>query len=193
MRCSRLRRSSPPRLRPSRKFAAAWKANSKTSGLPRCSRRRRQELSDRAKAEHDLKKAAKEAGATIKTSDLVPPDGQVPDIGSMAGPAAVAFTMKPGDISGPISNGNTGVVLSILDRQEPSQQDYEAKKDQIRDAVLQTKQQEMFGFFLTNLRAQMEKSGKIKINQDEMKKLTRAAGDRNRESKARAAPASICW
>ena len=44
-----------------------------------------QELADRAKAEHDLKKAAKEAGATVKTSDFVQPDGQVPDIGSMAG------------------------------------------------------------------------------------------------------------
>ena len=147
-----------------------------------------QELSDRAKAGHDLKKAAKEAGATIKTSELVLPDGQVPDIGSMAGGAAVAFTMKPGEISGPISNGNTGVVLSILDRQEPTQQEFEAKKDQIRDSLLLTKQQEMFGLFLTNLRAQMEKSGKIKINQDEMKKLTRAAGDRNRESKAGGTP-----
>ena len=70
---------------------------------------------------------------------------------------------------------------SILDRQEPSQQEYEAKKDQIRDAVLMTKQQEMFGFFLTNLRAQLEKSGKIKINQDEMKKLTRAQGQEQGE------------
>ena len=32
----------------------------------------------------------------------------------------------------------------------------------------------MFGLFVTNLRDQMEKSGKIKINQDEMKTLTRA-------------------
>jgi len=133
-----------------------------------------QELSDRAKAGHDLKKAAKEAGAAIKTSDLVQPDGQVPDIGSMTGPAAVAFTMKPGDISGPVSNGNTGVVLTILDRQEPSQQDFAARKDQIRDSLLQSRQQEMFGFFLSNLRAQLEKAGKIKINQDEMKNLTRA-------------------
>ncbi len=68
-----------------------------------------QELSDRAKAEHDLKKAAKELGATVKTSELVLPDGQVPDIGSMTGPASVAFTMKPGDISGPIESGNNGV------------------------------------------------------------------------------------
>ena len=32
----------------------------------------------------------------------------------------------------------------------------------------------MFGLFVTNLRAQMEKSGKIQVNADEMKSLTRA-------------------
>src|ERR1039457_4054774 len=58
-----------------------------------------QELSDRAKAEHDLKKAAKDLGATVKTSDLVAPDGQVPDIGSMAGASAI-FSLKPGQIMG---------------------------------------------------------------------------------------------
>ncbi len=56
----------------------------------------------------------------MKTSDFVLPDGQVPDIGSMGGGAAVAFTLKPGEISGPITNGTTGVVLSIIDKQEPT-------------------------------------------------------------------------
>src|SRR6202171_5863858 len=37
-----------------------------------------QELADRAKAEHDLKRAAKEAGGVMKTSEFVLPDGQVP-------------------------------------------------------------------------------------------------------------------
>jgi peptidyl-prolyl cis-trans isomerase D len=134
-----------------------------------------QELSDRAKADHDLKKAAKEAGATMKTSDFVLPDGQVPDIGSMSGGASVAFTLKPAEISGPITNGTTGVVLSVLERQEPTAQDFEAKKDQVRDALLQGKQQEMFGLFVTNLRAQMEKAGKIQINAEEMKGLTRGS------------------
>jgi len=133
-----------------------------------------QELADLAKAAHDLKKAAKEAGAVMKNSDFVLPDGQVPDIGSMTGPAAAAFTMKPGEISGPITNGNTGVVLEISDKQEPTSQDFEARKDQIRDLLTQNKEQEMFGLFVTNLRTQMEKSGKIKINQDEMKNLTRS-------------------
>ena len=133
-----------------------------------------QELSDRAKAGHDLKKAAKELGAEVKTSDFVLPDGQVPDIGSMSGLAAVAFSMKPGEISGPITSANNGVVLSILEVQAPSEADFAAKRDQIRDMLLQGKQQELYGLFVTNLRDQMEKSGKVKINQDELKALTRA-------------------
>ncbi len=135
-----------------------------------------QELSDRAKADHDLKKAAKELGATMKTSDFVLPDGQVPDIGSMSGAASVAFTLKPGDISGPVDSGNTGVVLAILDKQAPTDADFAAKKDQIRDTLVQTKQSELFGLFMANLREQMEKSGKIKINEQEMKALTKQQG-----------------
>jgi peptidyl-prolyl cis-trans isomerase D len=133
-----------------------------------------QELSDRAKAGHDLKKAAKELGAAVKTSDLVLPDGQVPDIGSMAGGASVAFSMKPGDISGPIVNGNTGAVLLVNAKQDPTPQEFEAKKDQVRDSLLQSKQQDMFGLFVTNLRTEMEKSGKIKINREEMNNLTKS-------------------
>jgi len=101
---------------------------------------RTQELADRAKVDHDLKKAAKESGAEFKTSDFVLPDAQVPDLGSLTGPAAVAFTLKPGETSGPIDSGNTGAVLSVVDRQAPTDQDFAAKRDQIRESLLQNKQ-----------------------------------------------------
>jgi peptidyl-prolyl cis-trans isomerase D len=136
-----------------------------------------QELSDHAKAGHDLKKAAKELGAELKASEFVGPDGQVPDLGSMTGQASVAFNMKPGEISGPIISDGNGVVLNILDVQAPSEADYAAKKDQIRDQLLQSKEQELFQLFVTNLRDQMQKSGKIKINQDELKTLTRSESE----------------
>ena len=135
------------------------------------------ELSDRAKAEHDLKKAAKELGATLKTSDLVAPDGQVPDIGSLSGPASVIFDMKPSEISGPISSGSNAVVVFLLERQQPSDQEFAQKKEQIRESLLQNKQGELFGLFVANLRQQMEKSGKVKINQQEMKNLTRGRNE----------------
>jgi peptidyl-prolyl cis-trans isomerase D len=136
-----------------------------------------QELSDRAKSEHDLKKAAKELGATINTSDLVPPDGQVPDVGSMSGAASVIFSLKPGEISGPINTGANGVVAQLLEKQAPTDQDFAQKKDQIRQSLLEAKQNDLFGLFVTNLRKDMEKSNRIKVNQEEMKNLTRRGAE----------------
>jgi len=136
-----------------------------------------QELSDRAKTEHDLKRAAKELGATVKTSDLVLPDGQVPDVGAMTGQASVAFSMKPGEISGPINSGSNGVVIELLENEKPDEADYTAKRDQIRDQLLQGKQQEIFGLFISSLVDDMTKSGKIKRNDEEIKALARTAGE----------------
>jgi peptidyl-prolyl cis-trans isomerase D len=136
-----------------------------------------QELSDRAKAGHDLKKAAKDLGATIKTSELVTLDGQVPDIGAMSGSAAPVFSLKPGEISGPITAGANGVVAQLLDKQAPTDQEFGTKKDQIRQSLLQSKQNEMFQLFVTNLRTSMEKSNRIKVNQEEMKNLTRRGAE----------------
>jgi peptidyl-prolyl cis-trans isomerase D len=136
-----------------------------------------QELSDRAKAAHDLKKVARELGATMKTSDLVLPDGQVPDVGSMSGQASVAFTMKPGEITGAINSGSNAAVLQILENQQPTDADFAAKRDQIRDSLLQGKQQERFQLFVSNLVDEMTKSGKIKRNQEELKALARTANE----------------
>jgi peptidyl-prolyl cis-trans isomerase D len=132
-----------------------------------------QELSDRAKAAHDLKRAAKEMGATVKTSDFVLPDGQVPEVGSMSGQAAVAFTLKPGEISGPINSAANAVVLQVLENQQPSEAEYAAKRDQIRDQLVLSKQQERFGLFVSSLVDEMTRAGKIKRNDEEIKALSR--------------------
>ena len=103
------------------------------------------------------------------------PDGQVPDIGSMTGAANVVFAMKPGEISGPIRARAPMVSWSLLlEKQLPTDQDFAQKKDQIRESLLQSKQNELFGLFVGNLRQQMEKAGKIKINEQEMKNLSRS-------------------
>ncbi len=131
-----------------------------------------QELSDRAKSGHDLKKAAKELGASVKTSDMVTPEGQVPDIGAMSNASAI-FALKDGEISAPISAAGNGVVAQLLERQAPTDQDFASKKDQIRQTLLEAKQNDLFGLFVTNLRKDMEKSKRLKVNQEEMKSLTR--------------------
>jgi peptidyl-prolyl cis-trans isomerase D len=139
-------------------------------------RRKVQELADRAHAEHDLGKAAKEAGATVKTSDLVSRTQQVPDIGSLSGPASAAFTLKQGEISGPLNLGTSQAVLQILERREPSPTDAEFAKqrDQLRERLASQKRQEVLTLFVTDLNTRLEKEGKVKINKTEMDNLTKS-------------------
>jgi peptidyl-prolyl cis-trans isomerase D len=139
-------------------------------------RRKTQEMADRAHSEHDLSKAAKEAGATFKTSDVVGRTQQVPDIGAMAGPANVAFTMKTGEISGPLNFGASQAVLQIVERQEPSTSDPEFAKqsDQLRERLANEKRQEVVNLFLSDLSTRLEKEGKVKINKAEMDGLTKS-------------------
>jgi len=133
-----------------------------------------QEMADRAHAEHDLKKAAAEVGATLKTSNLVSATEQVPDLGSMGGAASVAFDLKQGEISGPLNLGGSGAVLQVVEKQEPSDEDFTKDKDQIRDGLLRQKEQQRVQMFVVGLRERMEKEGKIKINKDEWSRVVGA-------------------
>jgi peptidyl-prolyl cis-trans isomerase D len=131
-----------------------------------------QELSDRAHADHDLDKAAKEVGATVKSSDLVDRTSQVPDLGAMTGQASVAFTLKAGGISGPIQAGQNGVVLKVVEVQEPTPDQAKQGWDKAKETLLQQKREEYEGLYIENLRTKLEKDGKIKINKKEMDRLT---------------------
>ena len=136
------------------------------------------ELSEKARSEHDLKKAAKELGAELKTSELVGVNSQVPDIGALSGgPAEGVFDMKKGDISGPIDTGRAGVVVALTDRQEPPAEQLAASKDRLRDQLIEQKRNQYMQVFVDGLRARMEKEGKIKVNDAEMKKLTAQTTD----------------
>jgi peptidyl-prolyl cis-trans isomerase D len=141
-------------------------------------RRKTQELADRAHTEHDLAKAAREVGATVKTSELVDRQSNVPDLGNMAGPAGAAFNLKKGDISGPLNLGQKGAVVEILERVEPSTSDaaFARDRDELRDQLSQKKREEALQLYLSSLGTRMEKEGKVKINQAEMKNLGQGRG-----------------
>ena len=134
-----------------------------------------QELADRAHAEHDLGNAAKEVGATVKTSEFVDANAQLPEIGALSGPAAVVFTMNPGEISGALQGGTNGVVLKLLEKQQPTPEQMKQNWDKAKDALLQEKKEEIQGLYVENLRARLEKEGKIKVNKQEMERITQAA------------------
>jgi peptidyl-prolyl cis-trans isomerase D len=136
------------------------------------------ELADRAHAGHDLAKAAKEVGATLKTSDLVTRTSQVPQLGPMSQQASVAFSLKPGEISGPLSTGNNGAVLQLTEREEPSLNEpaFAQERDSIAENLLEQKKQQALQLFMGNLGERMEKDKQIKINKSEMDRLSKSRG-----------------
>ncbi len=122
-----------------------------------------------------MAKAAKEAGATVKTSELVDRSSQVPEIGAMSGAASVAFSLKPGEISGPFQGGGNGVVIKVVELQEPTPEQVKQNWDAVKDSLLQQKRNEIEGLYVENLRDRLEKEGKIKINKKEMERLSQTA------------------
>ena len=65
----------------------------------------------------------------------------------------------------------------MLENQQPTDADFAAKRDQIRDQLLLGKQQERFGLFVSSLVDEMTKSGKIKSNEEEIKALSRSGSE----------------
>jgi peptidyl-prolyl cis-trans isomerase D len=121
-------------------------------------------LDDRAKVLNDLKKAAAEMNIPLKTSDLVGKDGQVPDLGAMGGPGSVAFTLPVGAISGPINAGRSGIVLSVVDKQEPSAEDIAKNFAQTREQLLNAQREEIFRVYIGNLTDKYEKGGAVRLS-----------------------------
>ncbi|MGA3161844.1 MAG: peptidylprolyl isomerase [Terracidiphilus sp.] len=146
---------------------ADWKSHVaddyRNEQLPVVLGQKTQELAQKAKNLNDLAKAAKEMGASLKTSDLVGLSGQVPDFGQVGQVAPQLFDLKPGELSGPISAGRTGVVAKLVDKQEPTAAEIAQNFDQTKDQILNQRRSEAFNVFLNVIMDDYKKHKRIVI------------------------------
>ncbi len=131
--------------------------------LPILLKEKTTELAAKAKAENDLAKAAKETGASFHSSELVGAGDQAPLIGRVGQAAAPLFDLKPGEFSGPLNAGRTGVVAKLLDKQEPSDEEIAKNFSQTREGVLEQRKAEVFNSFAKPLLDAYKKQGRIVI------------------------------
>ena len=148
---------------------AEWKSHVledyRAEQTPQLLQARLSKLADRAHQLNDLAKAAAEMNIPVKTSDFVDRKGNVPDVGEMSGPASAAFDLPKGGISGPINSGQSGEVLQVLDRQQPSAE--EAAKSVAAEQAELTNQDcaQIFGVYMQTLIDNYTKRGAIRIQQ----------------------------
>jgi hypothetical protein len=109
----------------------------------------------------------------VKTSELVASDGQVPDIGALASAAPQVFEMKPGDISQAINLGQKGVVVALLEKDAPTDVEFELVKNQVKAGLLERKRSEAEEVLVVSLRDRLQKEGHLVIDK---KKVDALAG-----------------
>jgi peptidyl-prolyl cis-trans isomerase D len=110
-------------------------------------------------------------GATVKTSDLIAQDGQVPDLGQVSSTAPQVFEMKPGDISQALNLGQKGAVVALIEKQAPTDADFNAIKDRVKASLLDRKRAEAEEVFVASLRERMEKDGRIVVDKKKVEAL----------------------
>jgi peptidyl-prolyl cis-trans isomerase D len=132
--------------------------------LPALLSQKTKDLAEKAKNMNDLAKAAKMVGATIKTSDLVSPSGQVPDLGQVGQVAPQLFNLSVGNISGAINAQRTGVVVKLVDKQEPTADEIAKNIPATREQMLEERRNSAFGVFVSNVVNDYKKHKRIQLN-----------------------------
>jgi parvulin-like peptidyl-prolyl isomerase len=126
-------------------------------------------LADLAKT-GDFDKAAKSLGLTSKESNDFSQSEYVEGVGSGTQLSA-AFTLNPGQVSGVITAGTNQVLFKVVSHTPPNEADFAAQRDQITEELLDQKRDLQFEIYRQNLKEQLIRSGKLKLNDDGMKKF----------------------
>jgi peptidyl-prolyl cis-trans isomerase D len=100
----------------------------------------------------------------VKTSDLINNTGQVPDFGEVGQVAPQLFEANAGAMVGPIDTGRTGVVVKMIDKQQPTPGEIAKNFDRTRDQLLDERRQEAFSVFMSGLWNDYKKHGRIRFN-----------------------------
>jgi peptidyl-prolyl cis-trans isomerase D len=143
----------------------------KSSDLARA---RAEELSKLVQNGQAFEKAAKSLDLSVKTSDSFSRAGSLPDVGA-ARQVDAAFNMAVGQVSRPAQNGDNWLVFRVVSHDAPNPDDLAKQKDQIEHQLLQTRQNAAFEAFRTTLLDRLKKDGKLTINTEVVRRVTRSS------------------
>ena len=127
------------------------------------------ELADKAKT-GVFKKAAQSFGLTPKESSDFTRQGSV-DNAIQASQLDEAFTLAPGQTSAVVTAGNNKVVFQVISHTPADESAFAAQQKEIRQQLLDQKKALAWEIYRKNLKQELIRQGKLKINQEAMKQL----------------------
>jgi peptidyl-prolyl cis-trans isomerase D len=132
------------------------------------------DLAKRTAAGESFEAAAKALGLEPKTPASFARVGSVPDLGS-AHQLEAAFGAPVNQVSTPTQIGGAWVVYKVVAHEPVILTELFAQHDQIEQQLLQAKQGAAFDAFRTALEDRLKKEGKLTINNDALKRLSKTS------------------
>lgn len=123
-----------------------------------------------ASANGDLAKVAQALGGTVRTSAEFGRDGMVEGVGN-ANYFADAFTKPIGTVFGPVNIMEQVIVAKVASRTEADMSKLATERDELVTALKGRKARERKDLFEDGIVTKLVDQGKIKINQDAIKRL----------------------
>ena len=120
-----------------------------------------------AKAGSNFAAAAKAAGVTVKTTELIARESSLPDIGVSDAVDRVVFALKAGETSQPIETESAVVVAHVREHTAIDPKALEGERDTLRSQLTQTRRGEFFQAYMAKA---MEKIT-VEYNQTALKTL----------------------
>jgi peptidyl-prolyl cis-trans isomerase D len=122
-------------------------------------------LSEEAKRQGSLGKAAKLMGLTVKTSQQFKlAEAPDPAIGTNTAFSSAAFDLEPGGISAAIPLLDDFAILQVQARSAFDEQAFQKGKSALHKRLLGSKQDPYFQEYVRRFTEELEKAGKIRIN-----------------------------
>jgi peptidyl-prolyl cis-trans isomerase D len=133
------------------------------------------EALQKAAARSGLKAAAAAMHLKVKTSAALTRSGSLPDVGAVSDIAATLFALKPGEVAPVKAEGGNQLVYQLVSLQQPTEAEFAAQRASIEQSLLSDKRNQVFTAYTDALLQQLQKAGKVNIDQAAYQRLLGAA------------------
>jgi peptidyl-prolyl cis-trans isomerase D len=131
-------------------------------------------LSETARAEGSLEKAAKQMGFALKTSQMFDISGTPdPEIGANTPFNRAAFDLQPGGVSDPLTLSDNSAVLQVKSRTPFDEAAFQKAKAELRTKLLQASQDTYFQEYVRKVSDELQKAGKIRRSPQALEEVAR--------------------
>lgn len=126
------------------------------------SRTRGGEIAAGLRSARDFAAAAKAQGFEAKTTELVPRESALPDVGVSQEIDRAAFALPVGGVSEPITTSDGTYIVRVTERDEVTPEEFRQARDQFREELLAERKNRFFSAYMTKAKANM----RIEINDE---------------------------